>query len=35
VQILRRKIERKIENVLGKDQFGYRREKEREMQMRC
>jgi len=26
-QVLRRRIERKIEDVLGEDQFGFRREK--------
>jgi hypothetical protein len=28
-------IEREIENVIGNDHFGYRREKEGGMQMRC
>jgi len=27
-KILRKRIERKIEDVLGEDQFGFRREKE-------
>jgi len=32
-KILRRRIERKIEDVLGEDQFGFRRGKELGMQL--
>jgi hypothetical protein len=34
-KILRRRIERKVEDVLGEDQFGFRREKELWMQLGC
>ena len=34
-KILRRKIEKKIEDVLGEDQFGFRRGKELGMQLGC
>jgi len=32
-KILRRRVERKIEVVLGEDQFGFRRGKERGVQL--
>jgi hypothetical protein len=34
-KILRRRNERKIENVLGEDQFGFKRGKELGMQLGC
>jgi hypothetical protein len=34
-RILRRRVERKIEDVLGEDQFGFRRGKELGMQLEC
>jgi len=34
-KILRRRFERKIEDVLGEDQFGFRRGKGLEMQLGC
>ena len=34
-KILRRRIEKKIEDVLGEDQFGFRRGKELGMQLGC
>jgi hypothetical protein len=32
---IRRRIERKIEDVLGEGKFGFREEKELEMQLQC
>jgi hypothetical protein len=34
-RILRRRVERKIEDCLGEDQFGFRRGKELGMQLEC
>jgi len=34
-KILRRRFEKKIEDVLGEDQFGFRRGKELGMQLGC
>jgi len=34
-KILRRRIEKKTEDVLGEDQFGFRRGKGRGMQLGC